>query len=458
MGTSPLTCRCGKSCDDAPNEYEFNKGDYLRSKSGNLRIKKELDDNSKSKTLSSLFKSDNFDGPISPRYINNKIRETVPPPIDEVSEENNFSENNNKFKKIMTFGIQKQEDENLEEEIGIDDDIKEKNDNINDNINKRQEFQINPDINEIKYIPNFDKTYFFTKKLKNAEKNFRYPINYVSDYQKYYKEDEDNIDMLILINTMNNNKGINHTKEDGIVIEYRGEKFLYIGETDKDQLPTGFGILYTQGQKYEGNFFRGKLIGLGRFINEEGTCFEGIFENNKLVSKATIITINENNKRVEYFGEVYDFKKNGKGEEICEGEYVYTGEFMNDFKHGEGNLVYFENEEKYKGHFEKGEITGKGQYYWGNGEKYEGDFVKGIKHGKGIYIWPDGCRYEGDYNNGIREGKGQYKWEDGKVFKGMFKNGKPNGKGKIYYNGKSMICEYRNGIPVTDLKKLFKKS
>ena len=108
MGTSPLTCRCGKSCDDAPNEYEFNKGDYLRSKSGNLRIKKELDDNSKSKTLSSLFKSDNFDGPNSPRYINNKIRETVPPPIDEVSD---LVDSNGYFK--ISWGSKNKADANM---------------------------------------------------------------------------------------------------------------------------------------------------------------------------------------------------------------------------------------------------------------------------------------------------------------------------------------------------------
>ena len=50
-------------------------------------------------------------------------------------------------------------------------------------------------------------------------------------------------------------------------------------------MPTGFGVLYTQDKKYEGNFFLGKLTGLGRYINEEGTCFEGIFDNNNIVNK-----------------------------------------------------------------------------------------------------------------------------------------------------------------------------
>jgi len=426
MGVSPSSCNCSRTCNNYPNEIEFTKGDYLRSKSGNINIKNDLkynENNSKSKTRTSLFKPENLDS--------NEIQNI---------------KNNNKIKTLFDFDINNRENSKFEENNSFKiDEHQEENNN-----------ETNPKNPELKYLPNFDKIYFFPKKLKNAEMIFKNPINYETDYLKYYKEDEDNIDMVILINTMNKNKGINHTKEDGEVFEYNGEKYLYIGETDKNQMPTGFGVLYTQGKKYEGNFFRGKLIGLGRYINEEGTCFEGIFEDNKLVSKATIITINKNNKKVEYFGDVTDFKKNGKGEEICEDEYKYQGDFSNDLKHGYGILEFFENNETYEGQFDKGEITGKGIYIWNNGEKYEGTFVKGIKHGKGTYTWPDGCIYEGGYNNGIREGKGKYIWADGRIFRGTFLDGKPNGKGKISYKNKTIICEYKNGKPNFDMNKLFK--
>ena len=426
MGVSPSSCNCSRTCNNYPNEIEFTKGDYLRSKSGNINIKNDLkynENNSKSKTSPSLFKPRNLDS--------NEIQNI---------------KNNNKIKTFFDFDINNRENSKFEENNSFKiDEHQEENNN-----------ETNPKNPELKYLPNFDKIYFFPKKLKNAEMIFKNPINYETDYLKYYKEDEDNIDMVILINTMNKNKGINHTKEDGEVFEYNGEKYLYIGETDKNQMPTGFGVLYTQGKKYEGNFFRGKLIGLGRYINEEGTCFEGIFEDNKLVSKATIITINKNNKKVEYFGDVTDFKKNGKGEEICEDEYKYQGDFSNDLKHGYGILEFFENNETYEGQFDKGEITGKGIYIWNNGEKYEGTFVKGIKHGKGTYTWPDGCIYEGGYNNGIREGKGKYIWADGRIFRGTFLDGKPNGKGKISFKNKTIICEYKNGKPNFDMNKLFK--
>ena len=152
-----------------------------------------------------------------------------------------------------------------------------------------------------------------------------------------------------------------------------------------------------------------------------------------------------------------DFKKNGKGRELCEDEYLYVGDFSNNLKNGFGELEYLETGDIYKGEFKNGEITGKGRYEWKSGEIYEGTFVNGIKHGNGTYSWPDGSKYIGEYQNGIREGKAKYIWEDGRVFKGKFKEGKPDGKGKITYRGKTVECEYKNGKPTTDLNQLFKK-
>lgn len=261
--------------------------------------------------------------------------------------------------------------------------------------------------------------------------------------------------MLILISAMQSNKGENHTKEEGQIIEQKGEKFFYIGELDKNQKPIGFGVLYTsKGTKYEGNFNKGKLKGLGRYIDEEGTCYEGIFEENRLVSKAKIININEKGKKVVYFGEVKNFKKNGKGKETCD-EYKYEGEFVNNLRHGHGRIEFLDCGDIYEGKFTKGKITGKGLFIWSNNQQYKGDFVDGIKHGKGKYKWPDGTEYDGEYNNGIREGFGKYKWKDGRIFEGTFKNGKPDGKGILTMNGKSIDCEYIDGKPITKHKKIF---
>lgn len=441
MGAPQVSCKCLKNFKENVNEVDLAKSDYLRSRSSNLKIS-------------------NDQGNFTPLKTSNKI-------VVNLSEEKKENENNLKDgnkNEINTNNYQKKIKETLQSKI-----IEEQNENKfidTNNINNNKSINSwsnNKELNEIikvktcstiKYLKDVDKSSFITENIKKAEKNFTRPINFEKDWAQYC-DDNDNEDMLVLINSMNKNKGVGHTEEDGQVIDYHGKKFLYNGDLDKNQKPVGFGVLYMEGKKYEGNFVKGKLIGLGRFINEEGTCFEGIFDNGNLVSKAKIIKY-EDDQKVTYFGEVVDFKKNGNGEETCE-DYKYTGEFLGDLRHGRGRLENLKKKDVYEGEFTRGQITGKGIYIWSNKERYEGDFVKGIKHGKGIYLWPDGIEYKGEYVNGIREGKGIYKWNDGRVFDGMFKDGKPDGKGKFTYKGVTVLCEYKNGKPVTDIKQLLKK-
>lgn len=463
MGISTINCKCIKSCKDSPNEVDLANGDYLRSKSSNSRINNNplhFGHYNKSRTQSFLFNSKISNFKISSELDNNnpkeKIKETVPPTIFEDSEENKYLETNN-------YPIKTVESLNLNNNIKLNTENNSNNDHFEKNEINQDDY--NDDENNmvsqkalIKIIPNFDKTFFFTKQIKNAEKNFSKPLDYEKDIQKYIKDDDENKDIVILINNLKKNKGINHTNEDGIVFEYNGEKYLYFGEIDRNLYPMGLGIIYTKQKRYEGYFDKGKILGLGRYIDQDGICYEGLFEGNKLISKATVIKRNENNNKIEYFGDLVNFKKNGKGEEICENEYKYTGDFVDDMWQGKGQLENLQTGDIYEGQFNKGKMTGKGIFKWKNGEIYKGDFVQGIKHGTGIHKWPDGSQYEGEYNNGIREGKAKYKWADGRIFEGMFKNGKPDGKGKISYNGKTIKCEFKDGKQISDISNLFENS
>ena len=434
MGATQVSCKCLKNFKENVNEVDLAKSDYLKSRSSNLKISNDKRNDSPLKTSNRIMinlteekteNENNLKGgnnnEINTNTYQTKVKDTLQNKVIEEQKENKSIDTNNN-KSINTFSI---------------------NNEANDIIKVKTCSTIN-------FIKDVDKSIFITENIKKAEKNFKRPINYEKDWAQYC-DDNDNEDMLVLVNSMNKNKGVDHTEEDGQIIDYHGKKFLYNGELDKNQKPVGFGVLYMEGKKYEGNFIKGKLIGLGRFINEEGTCFEGIFENGNLVSKAKIIK-NIDNQKVTYFGEVVDFKKNGKGEETCE-DYKYTGEFLGDLRHGKGRLEFLKDGNVYEGDFIRGEMTGKGKYVWSNKQIYEGDFVNGIKHGKGIYIWPDGFEYNGEYVNGIREGRGIYKWKDGRVFEGMFKNGKPDGKGKLTYKGVTILCEYKNGKQLTDIKK-----
>ena len=484
MGAQSISCKCLKTCKDVNEEVDLAKSDYLRSKTGNFKINNDPRSLApyqqiKGVSINSVPGKAEL---VTNNNINNnenKIKDTLQTPIIEETEENKYLvTNNNIFKTVNTLtnnnndknenvenNINKEQNdnniiivENRENSIIIENkekynSIDSKDNNIN-NINESS--KPNSYCSSVRYIKKTDKNFFITEKIKNAEKNFEGPINYEKDLAQYI-EDIDN-DMLILISEMNSTKEENHTKKEGQIIEIKGEKCFYIGELDKNQKPIGFGSLYTsKGTKYEGNFSKGKLIGLGRYINEEGTCFEGIFEENNLVSKAKIININEKGKKVVYFGEVKNFKKNGKGIETCD-ENKYEGDFLNNLRHGNGRIEFLDSGEIYEGQFTKGKITGKGLFIWKNNQQYKGDFVDGIKHGKGKYKWPDGTEYEGEYKNGIREGIGIYKWKDGRIFEGSFKDGKPNGKGILTYKGKSAECEYINGKPIINHKKLFSQS
>ena len=83
---------CSKVCRDNQNEVEILKGEYVRTKSGNLKTKKEINNSGNdtgSKIITSLFKLENLD--------NDYIKESVPPPINEEPGENEDINNNDKI-------------------------------------------------------------------------------------------------------------------------------------------------------------------------------------------------------------------------------------------------------------------------------------------------------------------------------------------------------------------------
>ena len=395
MGNYNLSCKCLKTCKDINEEYNLSQSDYLRNKTQILKINNDPKRLTKFPQNNLTFNTDKSERTNKTEKKYNKIQYKI---IEEDDQKNNIETNNNEMN-IPNNNDKKETEKEQEKEEGkeeLEKEEKDKNkestennenknnkennrnkgkeeDNLEDNKNKSFQNNINKEnknkfennefyrlnsVSTIKFISTFDKNIFFTDKLKKAEKNFEHPINYEKDWSQYL-ESPDKEDMLKLIETMNSNKGENHTKKEGQVIEQKGKQFLYIGELDKNQIPRGFGVLYTsQGEKYEGNFLRGKLIGIGRYIDVNGTCYEGIFKFNKLISKAKIIKRSEKDKKLTYFGETHNLKKNGKGEEIYEGEYRYIGEFVDDLKEGHGKIEYFETGEIYEGEFKKGEIIG----------------------------------------------------------------------------------------------------
>jgi hypothetical protein len=192
-------------------------------------------------------------------------------------------------------------------------------------------------------------------------------------------------------------------------------------------------LIDNKGCKYIGDWSNDKFNGYGRFIDVQGNIYEGIFENN-LMKEGKYETLNG---MYLYKGSWLNGKKHGYGKETTN-EIEYTGQFIEDLKHGKGNINLKFQEEKYEGEFSNGEITGKGTYYWKNGNTYTGQFLKGKIHGKGLYKWNDGGEYEGSYEHGVKQGYGRYKMKDGSIYEGPFENGQPNGIGVLTYKGKEI--------------------
>ncbi len=130
-------------------------------------------------------------------------------------------------------------------------------------------------------------------------------------------------------------------------------------------------IIYSDGSKYEGDFFNDKMTGKGTYTFSNGNKYEGDFLDGKMTGKGT-----------------YTFSNGSK----------YEGDFVNDF------------------------FEGKGTYTWASGNKYIGDFVNDKRTGNGIFMWADGDKFEGNFVNGNREGKGLMTFANGLKLSGTWKN------------------------------------
>ena len=90
----------------------------------------------------------------------------------------------------------------------------------------------------------------------------------------------------------------------------------------------------------------------------------------------------------------------------------------------------------------------EGDYRYDNGDRYRGEWKKGEKHGFGTYVWTNGHRYEGQWLAGQKSGSGQYTWSNGDRYVGEFHGGDYHGEGTLtYISGKTVTGEWRKGIP-----------
>ena len=128
-----------------------------------------------------------------------------------------------------------------------------------------------------------------------------------------------------------------------------------------------------------------------------------------------------------YIGEFYKGKFNGFG--------IFThevGQYKKHKRHGVGTYTYA-NGDKYEGEWQKAKYYGEGIYTYANGDKYEGEWKRDVYHtpddnmgrnGKGTLTYANGDKYEGEWKKGLRHGNGSFTYSSGKIEKGTWKKGK----------------------------------
>ena len=196
------------------------------------------------------------------------------------------------------------------------------------------------------------------------------------------------------------------------------------------------------GNKYLGEFKKGKPDGIGSFHSKSGIKYKGHWKNGKFYGKGELVWPDGS----QYKGHWKNGKRDGKGAFDATSGISYKGKWRNDLFDGQG-VINYSNGASYTGEWKKGLRNGKGSHKWSNGTVYKGEFKNDKYSGKGTMIFPDGENYVGEWKNGLRNGNGSNFWPDGRSYKGRFLNDKKNGKGKFKFsNGDTYDGEWKNDL------------
>lgn len=101
----------------------------------------------------------------------------------------------------------------------------------------------------------------------------------------------------------------------------------------------------------------------------------------------------------------------------------FSGEIdkQNLIPHGYGKLIY-DNGDEFRGIFNLGKKTGRGEFFFKNGDSYIGDFENNLFDGHGRFEYANGGYFEGKFFRGKRHGKGKFCDSKGITKEGLWEN------------------------------------
>ncbi|XP_078680571.1 MORN repeat-containing protein 3-like [Branchiostoma floridae x Branchiostoma belcheri] len=169
------------------------------------------------------------------------------------------------------------------------------------------------------------------------------------------------------------------------------------------------------------------------------------FKAQKAGVRHTVYSVNGD----QYTGEWLDNKKHGKGTQtwkrngaIYDGDWkfgkrngfgtystplpgggykkIYSGGWKNDKKHGYGTNFYSE-EDYYEGEWYADKRSGWGRMYYTDGSIYEGEWYDDKQNGEGMLRLANENRYEGHWKDGKKHGEGKFFYLDkGQMYQGVW--------------------------------------
>ncbi|KAJ9556123.1 hypothetical protein OSB04_010737 [Centaurea solstitialis] len=187
----------------------------------------------------------------------------------------------------------------------------------------------------------------------------------------------------------------------------------------EERTTTGFLVkVYSNGDVYEGEFYKGKCSGSGVYYYNLNGRYEGDWVDQKYDGYGVETWA----KGSRYRGQYRKGLRHGYGIYRFYTGDVYGGEWFKGQCHGCG-VHSCEDGSKYCGEFKGGVKHGIGHYRFRNGDTYAGEYFADKMHGFGVYHFANGHRYEGAWHEGRRQGFGSYTFRNGDTQSGHWENG-----------------------------------
>eukprot|EP00243_Klebsormidium_subtile_P014138 TRINITY_DN9870_c0_g1_i1.p1 TRINITY_DN9870_c0_g1~~TRINITY_DN9870_c0_g1_i1.p1 ORF type:complete len:451 (+),score=45.97 TRINITY_DN9870_c0_g1_i1:501-1853(+) len=182
---------------------------------------------------------------------------------------------------------------------------------------------------------------------------------------------------------------------------------------------TGCGVhSYSNGDRYEGDFYQGRCAGNGVYY----FAMSGRYEGEWIDGKYDGYGVETWSRGSRYRGQYREGLRDGHGVYRFYTGDVYAGDWSKGQSHGVGMQTCADGS-RYIGDFQWGVKHGFGRYHFRNGDTYAGEYFNDKMHGYGVYSFANGHRYEGAWHEGRKQGLGLYTFRNGETRAGYWNRG-----------------------------------